>query len=115
MFLDGRAPATHRASVQALFLVASTGLPSLLGSLTAGEWLRRTDLGADAWVFLVPCILNGALLMYFTRGFRSSQVSTAERPGASRAGVDAGTFERIHAMRGATASVGDLVTESADG
>jgi hypothetical protein len=115
VFLDGRAPATHRASVQALYLVASTGLPSLLGSLAAGEWLRRTGPGGDDWVFLVPCILNGALLIYFLRGFRSSQVSTAERPGASRMGVDADHPQRIHSMRGALASVGDLVTETADG
>lgn len=115
VFLDGRAPATHRASVQALFLVASTGLPSLLGSLAAGEWLRRTDLGADPWVFLVPCILDGALLVYFLRGFRSSQVSIAERPDAPGAGVDAGLPQRIHSRRGAASSVGDLMTESADG
>ncbi|WP_337174987.1 MFS transporter [Paludisphaera sp.] len=115
VFLDGRAPATHRASVQAVFLVVSTGLPSLLGSLAAGEWLRRTVPGDDPWVFLVPCILTGALLMYFTRGFRSSQVSTAERPAASRVDVDAGPPQRIHTMRGAAASVGDQVTETADG
>lgn len=115
VFLDGRAPATHRASVQAVFLVISTGLPSLLGSLAAGEWLRRTSLGDDVWVFLVPCILNGALLVYFLRGFRSSQVSTVERPDESRVGADAGPPHRIHPRPGATTRVGDLMTESADG
>ncbi len=115
VFLDGRAPATHRASVQALYLVASTGLPSLLGSVAAGEWMRRTSPGVDAWVFVVPCIINGALLVYFLRGFRSSRVATGERADASRVGVDAGRPRRTHSRRGATASVGDLVTEPADG
>ncbi|WP_165068204.1 MFS transporter [Paludisphaera rhizosphaerae] len=114
VFLDGRAPATHRASVQALFLVASTGLPSLLGSLAAGEWVRRAGLGADAWVFVVPCILNGALLVYFLRGFRA-QPSISGRPGAAVSQIDADTPQRQHTRRGAIACVGDLTTESADG
>lgn len=84
VFLDGRAPATHRASVQALFLVASTGLPSFLGSLTAGEWVRRAGLGADAWVFVVPCIVNAALLAYFLKEFRVQPSSSGR--------LDAGTI-----------------------
>ena len=114
VFLDARAPATHRASVQAAFLVLSTGLPSFAGSLAAGEWLRRTSPGGDVWVFLVPCILDGALLVYFLRGFRS-QVSTAESPGASRLDTDAVPPRPIRSRRGALAGVGGLMTEPADG
>ncbi|MDG3005356.1 MFS transporter [Paludisphaera mucosa] len=114
VFLDGRAPTTHRASVQAVFLIVSTGLPSFLGSLAAGEWVRRTDLGADVWVFLVPCILDGALLVYFLRGFRS-QASTTGRPGAAGLMAEADPPQRLHTRQGVVACVGNLMTESADG
>ncbi|AMV37430.1 MFS transporter [Planctomyces sp. SH-PL62] len=113
VFLDGRAPTTHRASVQAIFLILSTGLPSFLGSLAVGEWVRRISLGDDVWVFLVPCILDGALLVYFVRGFRS-QTPIAGRSGAA-VDDDADRLQRLPARRGVVACVGNLVTESADG
>jgi len=114
VFLDGRAPATHRASVQAVFLIVSTGLPSLLGSLAAGEWVRRMGVGDDVWVFLVPCILDGALLIYFVRGFRS-RTSISGHPFAADAEAVADPPQRLHTRRGAVASVGNLMTEPADG
>jgi len=116
VFLDGRAPATHRASVQAIFLVVSTGLPSFLGSLAAGEWVRRIDLGTDVWVFLVPCVLDGVLLAYFLTCFRSqpSRASGPEPAAVVDADADRDT-RRPPIRRGATACVGGLATEPADG
>jgi MFS family permease len=110
VFLDSRAPRTHRASVQAIFLVLTTGLGSLLGSLAAGEWIGRRGPGDDVLVFLFPCMINGALLVYFLTGFRS-HVSTVDRAGAT----DADLPPRPYAVRGTVACVGNLVTESADG
>ncbi|MDR3621761.1 MAG: MFS transporter [Paludisphaera borealis] len=109
VFLDSRAPRTHRASVQAIFLVLTTGLGSLLGSLLAGEFVGRGS-GDDVLVFLIPCMINGALLIYFLRGFRS-HVSTVDRAGAANADLPS----RPYAVRGTVACVGNLVTESADG
>jgi MFS family permease len=109
VFLDSRAPRTHRASVQAVFLVLTTGLGSLLGSLMAGEWVGRGG-GDDVLVFLIPCMINGALLIYFLRGFRS-HVSTVDQAGAANADLPSRPF----AVRGTVACVGNLVTESADG
>ncbi len=110
VFLDGRAPRTHRASVQAIVLVLTTGLGSLLGSLLAGEWVGRGRPGDDVLVFLIPCMINGALLIYFLRGFES-HVSTVERDGAANAEGSPRPFS----VRGTVARVGNLVTESADG
>ena len=109
VFLDSRAPRTHRASVQAVFLVLTTGLGSLLGSLLAGEWVGRGP-GDDVLVFLIPCMINGALLIYFLRGFRS-HISTVDRTGDANADLSPRPF----AVRGTVARIGNLVTESADG
>ncbi len=112
VFLDSRAPKTHRASVQAIFLIVTTGMGSLLGSLLAGEWAGRnsTTLSNDGMLFLIPCMINGALLIYFLSGFRSL-VSTVDRAGEA----DADLPLRPHTMRGTVACVGNLMTESADG
>ena len=105
VFLDGRAPATHRASVQAIFLILSTGLPSFLGSLAAGEWVRRTSLADDVWVFLVPCVLDGALLLYFLSGFRTHS-HPAGRPGAGAAPSDVALTPASPSRRGASPASG---------
>jgi MFS family permease len=109
VYLDSRTPPHLRASAQSLFLVSTSGLGALLGSVTAGElagWIRP----GDVLVFLFPCMIDGALLLYFLRGFRepASVVAWAgapndDRPSSSPAG------------RGSIARVGHLVTESADG
>jgi len=106
--LDSRAPAHYRASVQGLYMVLNTGLAALLGNLLAGELAARTQ-GDDARVFLVPCVINGVMLIYFLTGFRS-QYQSLERAGAASAEPPL----RLPAAPG-TVCVGDLVTESADG
>jgi hypothetical protein len=67
-------------------------------------------LGFTAPVFLIPCEIEGALLLYFLRGFRTP-VSSNEWAGAE----SALPAVALHAVRGPAAGSGHLVTESADG
>ena len=46
----------------------TSGLGSLLGNLMAGE-LAGTRLHNDVLVFLIPCVIDGAMLIYFLTGF----------------------------------------------
>jgi len=92
-----------------LFLVLTSGLGSLLGNLMAGE-LAGTHPDNDVLVFLIPCVIDGAMLIYLLTGFRSHD-STVDRAGATTAGLPL----RPHLVRGAVGSVGNLVTEPADG
>lgn len=109
VFVDGRAPAQRRASAQALLTVLSSGLGCCLGSVLAGE-VMKLFAGRDGLVFLVPCVLNGTLLIYFGTGFRSNPTLGIQHGGATNAcRADSG------ADRGSVARVGILVTESADG
>src|SRR5271157_2966676 len=62
VFLDSRAPTRQRASAQGLFLVLTSRPGSLLGNLMAGE-LAGTHLDNDVLVFLIPCVLDGAMLI----------------------------------------------------
>jgi MFS family permease len=77
VFVDGRASADRRASAQSLNTVVTGGLGSLLGSLLGGEVVRlfpgRFDL-----VFLVPCLINLALLVYLLGRFRPSPAPLRE-------------------------------------
>jgi MFS family permease len=107
--IDGHAPARRRASAQALLTVLSGGVGCVLGSLLAGEaaaWMGRLP----GLVFVVPCVLNGALLIYFGTGFRSNPTLVV-RAGGPRAGSP----PEGSVSQGAVARVGILVTESADG
>ena len=79
-FLDRFAPVRQRASVQGLFVVLTSGLGSLLGNVMAGELATQTS--GDVLVFLVPCVITGAMLIYFALGFRS-QVSAVDQSGTS--------------------------------
>ncbi len=109
VFLDGRAPGHLRASAQALLLVATSGFASFLGNLLAGEMVGRARQD-DVLVFLFPCMIDGALLLYFLRGFRA--------PASVAAWAGAPSDERSSPSptgRGSVARVGHLVTESADG
>ena len=79
LFIDSRS-GTSAGSAQALFLVCTSGLGALLGNVLAGEIADRT-LSGDVLVFLIPCVIDGALLLYFLRGFRAP-VSSVEWAGA---------------------------------
>ena len=109
VFLDGRAPGHLRATAQALLLVATSGAGSFLGNLLAGEAAAQTHR-SDVLVFLFPCIILGALLLYFLRGFRdpASGVPWAGAPNDEH-------LSRSPSGRGPVVRVGHLVTESADG
>ena len=109
VYVDSRAPVRRRASAQALLTVLSSGLGCCLGSLLAGEVMSR--VGAQPGVvFLVPCVLNGTLLIYFGTGFRSNPTLVIRDTGPTDACLSAG-----RGGRGVVARVGILVTESADG
>jgi MFS family permease len=69
IFLDGQAPAHRRASVQALHVVVTSGIGCLVGNVLAGELVSRAG-GISATIFLVPCLLNGVLLVAFLLGFQ---------------------------------------------
>jgi hypothetical protein len=61
-------------------------------------------------VFLIPCVIEGALLIYFLRGFRAPVSSNAW------AGAESAFFAVAPpSVRGTVARSGHLVTESADG
>jgi predicted MFS family arabinose efflux permease len=109
LFLDGRASRHLRASAQALLLVGTSGLGALLGNVLAGELTQRSN-PTDALIFVIPCVIDGALLIYFLRGFRTP-VSIGAWAGA--ANVDHPSC--LQPGRGSVVRVGHLVTESADG
>ncbi len=69
MFLDRHAPPQLRGSAQGLYLMATTGLGVLVGSLLAGEVVSRAG-GASAAVFLVPLVIDTAVLVVLLVAFR---------------------------------------------
>jgi MFS family permease len=109
VFLDSQAPIDRRASTQGLFVVMTSGLGVLLGSLLAGEIVDRFA-GDYVRVYLIPCVIDLALLIYFCAGFRPD-ATNAEWADATRTPRP----WTNDAVRGATTRVGNLVTESADG
>jgi MFS family permease len=109
VYVDGRAPGHLRATAQAMLLVVTSGLGALLGNVLAGEIMARTGPD-DVLVFLFPCMIDGALLLYFLRGFRA--------PASTVAWAGAPSDELLSPPslgRESMARVGHLVTESADG
>jgi MFS family permease len=109
VYIDSRSGAHLRGSTQAVLLVCTSGLGALLGNVLAGEITGRTSSG-DVLVFLIPCVIDGALLLYFLRGFRAP-VSSVEWVGAPNADPPS----PLPVLRRSVAVVGHLVTESADG
>lgn len=69
VFVDGNAPADRRAGAQALNTVIGGGLGTLCGSMLAGEVVRAFP-GRFGPVFLVPCLIDAALLGVLWFGFR---------------------------------------------
>ena len=109
IYMDSQSPREGRASAQALYMVVTSGVGSFLGSLLAGDLMGR--FGGDyGLVFLVPCVIDAALLIYFCAGFRGN----AMIKDCSSACNGARPF-RKDGVRGRPARVGNLVTESADG
>ena len=105
VYIDSRCKGNLRASAQSLMLVCTSGIGALLGSVMAGRLGARTS-----GVPLIPCVIDGALLLYFLRGFRA--------PVSSISWADAEIADRVLApqsVRGTVARAGHLVTESADG
>ncbi len=109
LFIDGRCSSHLRASAQALLLVCTSGLGAFLGNLGAGELANHTAPD-DVLVFLIPCVIDGALLVYFLRGFRAP---VSSRNWAGAPAVDHAPSQE--STRGAPARGGRLVAESADG
>jgi MFS family permease len=94
VFFDGQAPLHRRAGAQALLVVLTSGIGSLLGSLLAGEVLSHHP-GDYPLVFLIPCLINLGLLVSFWGGFRSigaTDASHAARPVRSPAVPSEATF-----------------------
>ena len=109
VYMDGRAPRDLRASAQALHLVTTSGIGSFLGNLLAGQIVGRSGPN-DVLVFLLPCLIDGALLLYFLRGFRAPDMVAAWAGAASNERSSQPVIGRGPVVR-----VGQLVTESADG
>ncbi len=109
IFIDSRASQHLRASAQALLLVCTSGVGAFLGNVGAGEIANHLDPN-DVLVFLIPCVIDGALLVYFLRGFWAP-VSGKNWAGASA--VD--HAPSLESSRGPVARGGRLLAESADG
>jgi hypothetical protein len=109
VYTDSQAPVDLRASAQAIYTVATSGLGAFLGSLLAGAVVGRAG-GDGRLAFLVPCMIDLTLIVYFCAGFRPN-AATWDRAGAS----DLARPSRDDVVRTAFARVGTLVTESADG
>jgi MFS family permease len=109
VFLDTCAPGERRAGAQALNMLVTSGLGAFLGSLLAGElvnWFR----GDMRLVFLVPCLIQSGLIVFFCLGFRPNVRATKRRAVFS---------PRIPTpcdpTGPAVAGAGHLAVESADG
>ena len=106
---DGELRRSPEGERQAPVLVCMSGMGALVGDVMAGDLVGRTGPG-NVLVFLIPCVIDGALLLYFLRGFRAPVSSVAWAGAASaESPLPAST------SRGLVARAGHLVTESADG
>ncbi len=90
-------------------MVCTSGFGALLGNVLAGEIAGRSS-ATDVLVFLIPCVIDGAVLLYFWRGFRAS-ISSENAVGVTGANRSL----QPESLRGSVARVGHLVTVSADG
>ncbi|MDB5351088.1 MAG: Nucleoside symporter [Planctomycetota bacterium] len=76
MYLDSQAPGDHRAGAQSLWVMITSGLGSLTGTLLAGEVI---EYAAGDWrfVFAIPTAINVTLLLGFLLSFRPVEVARA--------------------------------------
>jgi MFS family permease len=70
MYLDSQAPPDHRAGVQGLWVMTTSGLGSLCGGLMAGEVMQRAG---DNWrlIFAVPAMIAAVAFGLVIVAFRS--------------------------------------------
>jgi len=110
VFMDSRAPSDRRASAQALFMVVTSGIGSLVGSVLAGE-ISSWFVKDSAQVFLIPCVIDIALLIYFRARFQPDGVTT------TRVDDDVDDVRPLdnEVKSGPSARADELMTESADG
>lgn len=73
VFVNGQASPDRKASAQSLNTTVTGGLGSLLGSLLAGEVVARSG-GRPGAVFLVPCLINVAIIGLILGKFRPKGV-----------------------------------------
>lgn len=110
VYMDSRAPMHRRAGAQALLMVVTSGMGSLLGSLLAGEVLGQSA-GDYRLVFLVPCAIDTILLLVFCTTFPSGTDRLEEVVDRSRTPLD----PSVGAPRRVTAGLGHLLREPVDG
>src|SRR5262245_58279407 len=109
VYMDGQSPDYLRVSAQALLVAITSGASALFRNLLAGEIAVR-NRPDDVLLLLVPCVVDGALLLYFLRGCwaPASVVAWAGAPSSA-------SPSRSPDARESVARAGYLVTESADG
>jgi MFS family permease len=83
MFLDGQAPSDRRASAQAVHVVVTSGLGSLVGNVLAGE-VTTLNGGVGPGVFVLPCVLNAVVAVVLLRAFRPASADEPIRRPAAR-------------------------------
>ncbi len=81
MYLDAHAPPDHRAGVQSLWVVITSGFGSLAGGLLAGEVMEHSG---SRWqsVFSIPAAIDFGLLLVFALAFRPKDSLHHHTPGA---------------------------------
>ena len=92
-------------------VLSGCGLGTLLGNLLIGE-LGRAWPGDDRLLFVIPCLIDGSVLVYFLMGFRTP-LQALDRTNASD--LVPAPAPRPRSVRGTIPSMERLVTESADG
>ncbi len=80
MFINTQASADRRASAQSINTVINGGLGSLTGNLLAGEVVRGLP-NQPGLVFLVPCLINLALVVFLVAKFRPAMTETKRSVG----------------------------------
>jgi MFS family permease len=108
VYVDQCAPPEYRATAQALNMSITSGLGALIGSLLAGASIGGNG-GESSSVFLVPCLIQTGLIIFFGLAFcpSSTRSDRGQRQNA-KPRVREGA-RSIPSVRGV------LVMESADG
>lgn len=83
MFLDSQAPPDRRASAQAVHVVVTSGLGSLVGNILAGE-VTSLSGGIGPTVFVLPCVLNAFVAFGLLRAFRPGASTSSPHPVPAR-------------------------------